>query len=422
MHDDRTTAAQCEVPRAGGASTAQWNALFWIAAAVPAAVLIATAALNRFRPDQYIYLARSFTRGSLAVDDMPLVYPDYVIFGGHTYLAPGPLPALVLVPFLPLLDAGLPPAWLSLLFTALNVVLAYHVCARAGVDGEARRWTLLLLFGGTVYFAVAATMISWYFAHIVATTCVLLAVLEALTRRRHFLIGLLIGLAAAARASLVFALPFFLWLAWAERSARAGGSRKQALAQTLRDAARMGAGLLIPVAALLAYNYARFGDALETGYAIDVLGSAALAEARSHGLFSLAHVPRNLFLLLFQGPLPYPSLDSPVFTFPYLQPSPLGMGILFTSPALVLAARAKLRDPLTQAAILGVASLLIPLLTYYGTGWIQFGLRYTLDFMVFPVLVVARALPRPLGTISRALILLSVIVNLWGTAWLHLWV
>ena len=262
-------------------------------------------------------------------------------------------------------------------------------------------------------------MISWYFSHIVAVFCLLLALREIFGRRRIMLVGFLVGLAAATRLTLIFSLPFFLWQVWFA-SESAGDSHQLRTRNTIS----MLAGLGIPLAMIAAYNYACFGDALQTGYGLAVLGSVELKQARSHGLFSLVHLPRNLHFLLLQGPILYRSLRAPTLVFPYLQPSPMGMSIFLTTPALLLAFRARWAEPLVKACWLAVGCLLIPLLTYYGTGWIQFGYRYSLDLMLFLVLLVALGLGHPIGPIgnrARLLIVLSVLINLWGTTWLQHW-
>jgi hypothetical protein len=119
---------------------------------------------------------------------------------------------------------------------------------------------------------------------------------------------------------------------------------------------------------------------------------------------------------------PYPGENAAVLEFPYVQPSQWGMGLFFVTPALVYAFRAPLRSPLVQACWLGVLCILVPVITYYGVGWIQFGFRYALDFVPFLMVLVALGLPRPMTLLSRVLVLVSVAVSLWGTLWLISWV
>jgi hypothetical protein len=186
----------------------------------------------------------------------------------------------------------------------------------------------------------------------------------------------------------------------------------------------LGLGLAGPLALLFAYNYARFGSALESGYGHAVLTYPTLAQAMEQGLFSIVHIPKNLFMLLLQGPVPFPSENAPVLQFPYFQPSPWGMGLFYTSPALLLAFRdfgRRLREPLVLACWLAIAAIMVPLVTYYGVGFVQFGFRYALDFIPFLLLLTAINLPQPLTTASRVLVVISVLITIWGTFFLATW-
>lgn len=378
--------------------------------------------------DHYLYLAEHFLRGELWVDDLPPGYPDFVNRQGHKYLPFGPLPAALLMPFAPLMDlAGTRDlAWVGHLFTLLNVILFARVLQQAGVLGDRRKWALLLFFGGTVYYGISVVVASTYLAHILVVTCLLLAISEALGKKRPLLIGLFLGLAGMTRFTALFTLPFFLWLLWRESAVPGDGTAHQGPVKRKPHAvARYGlllAGLAGPLALLLIYNYLRFGNPLDSGYGNAVLTDPVLRGAIQQGLFSLAHIPKNVFMLLLQGPLPYPSQDAPVLQFPYVQPSPWGMGIFFTSPALLYAFRSKLREPIVQACWLAVLCVLVPLLTYYGVGWVQFGYRYALDFMPFLLLLAALSFPKTISPLVRLLILASVAVNIWGAFFLAKWV
>jgi hypothetical protein len=233
-------------------------------------------------------------------------------------------------------------------------------------------------------------------------------------------IGLFLGLAAMTRLTSLFALPLFIWMLWPGNRRQEAETRRQAaggrpLLAAFSFLPSVGLGLAGPVAGIFLYNYLRFGNPLESGYALAVLYDPVLAEARKAGLFSPVHIPKNLFMMLLQGPLPYPSENAPVLQFPYLKPSEWGMGLFYTSPALVYAFRAKLREPFVQACWLGIISVMLPTILYYGIGWRQFGFRYALDFLPFVLLLAARSFPEPLPNRIRMLVVFSVAVSVWGT-------
>jgi len=243
---------------------------------------------------------------------------------------------------------------------------------------------------------------SWFLSHILTTTCLLLALDESLVTRRNVLLGVWLGAAFLTRVTAVFALPYFLYVMWHEGRLNA------------KTIAQCAVGLMPALAFFLWYNFARFGSAFETGYAHAVVGSPALADALSYGLFSPAHIPKNLFALFLATPQPVPGWDAPILQFPYILPSGWGLSIFFTTPVFVYALRAHLRDARVVGAWLAVVATLIPLLTYYGIGWRQFGYRYALDFYPFLFIPTALALNNHLTPFTRALIVMCIIINLWG--------
>jgi hypothetical protein len=380
----------------------------------------------------YVYLAHSMTEGKLTVDNIPTSYADVVTFQGHKYLPFGPLPAVVLIPFLPILDLGVHIVWVGYLLTLLNIWLLYRILDATGIKDERRPWALLLFFGGTVYLSVALVGSSYFLAAVLTVTCVLLAILEVLTKRRPWLIGIFIGLAGMTRLTSVFVLPFFMWMLWkgtstnpmVDASTEEDGAQatQTRLSKVAANYALLFAGLAGPILLLLAYNYLRFGNILESGYNMAVLTYQPFVDARSYGLFSLAHIPKNLFMMFLQGFTAYPSDDAPVLLFPYLMPSPWGMGLIYTSPAIFYAFRSKVKEPFVKACWLGIVVAMIPIITYYGIGWIQFGYRYALDFLPLALLLAARGFPNPMTNLSKALVLASVAVSTWGAVILLTWI
>lgn len=385
--------------------------------------------------DHYTYLAQSFMEGKLSVDTIPDSYADIVRWHGHKYVPFGPLPALLLIPFLPLLEAGLPMVTVGHLFTLVNIWLFYTVLGQVGVVGTRRNWALLLFFFSTSYFSSILDLTvdnSWLFAQVITTTCLLLGLRETFGKRRPFIMGLYLGLAALARFTTLFSLPLFVWMLWRGQSGT-GSIRKQEMAALPGQAPNepapgtrkgtvpplgslllLAGGLGVPLLILFMYNYLRFSNPLESGYSQAVLYYNVLDQARAQGLFSLVHIPKNLFMFLLQGPLPYPSVDAPVLQFPYLVPSPWGMSILLTSPALLYAFRARRTLTVVQACWLGVLSTMVPILTYYGVGYVQFGYRYALDFIPFLVILAALGFQDPPSKWVRNLVLAGMLVNVWG--------
>jgi len=194
------------------------------------------------------------------------------------------------------------------------------------------------------------------------------------------------------------------------------------------------------VGALLLYNQARFGSPFDFGYRTANVPPKLAADLRELGQFHWQYVTRNLAAMLWL----LPQWDA---KRQMLVPNFEGMSLLLTTPAIVYLARLRaaagresgpdsgagagagagagsdsdssLRSAtvrVIRAAWLSIGLLLLPLLTYYNTGWMQFGYRFSLDFAVPLIALLAIAAgPHP-SRLYRALIVAGIGVNLWGVA------
>jgi hypothetical protein len=384
-----------------------------VAAVVMLVVVWPTADLT-LGGDHYLQLALRLTQGKLDVDHLSPLYRDYAVWNGHKYLPFGPLPAFLLVPVVALFGVGVPLVFVGYIISAFNIVVFWRLLSRLHVARETGAWLTLLYFGGTSYLSITLSGISTFFAHIVTTAFLLLALLEFHGRARYLLVGILLGMAAAARLTALFSLPYFLWVMGAQRR----GPREN---RTV-DIGMLLLGVAVPVAFVALYNFARFGDPTESGFGLAVLYNSVLEEARGAGLFSLSHIPKNLYFMLLAGPQPVGGEWTAVLKWPFITPSPWGMGMFFTTPALLYVFRARWSDESVRAAVLAIVATAAPIVTYYGIGYVQFGYRYALDFMPFVMLLLASATRGGLNRSARALIAASVIINIWGAITLAIWI
>jgi hypothetical protein len=227
-------------------------------------------------------------------------------------------------------------------------------------------------------------------------------------KRKLWLVGLLAGAGAAARLTLAFGISYFMNRSREERT-------------LIRQWFPLLAGFAIPLIAIAAFNYCRFGSPTETGFGKALLYEPFLEQARSVGMFSAAHVPKNIFMMLLKGPELIGGDASPVIAFPYIRPSMWGMGLFFTSPALIYALKPSLSSLRARSLWLGVLTIAIPLMFYYGIGYVQFGYRYALDFVPFLALLAALGMPQPMTNRARALVTVSVLICFWGAVHLAVW-
>ena len=108
-----------------------------------------------------------------------------------------------------------------------------------------------------------------------------------------------------------------------------------------------------------------------------------------------------------------------------LRPDPVGMSILLTTPAYLLAIPAiwfGWRRRLVAGAAIAVLGIVLADLAHFSQGWVQFGYRFSNDFAPFAMILVALGIAeagrsRVGWLLAWSLVIASVVVNAWGVMW-----
>ncbi len=388
-----------------------------------------------------------------------------------------PLPALLLAPFVAVWGLSTNAQLVAAVVGALDVGLAFWMLGRLGVRPSNRVAVTFFFALGTAFWYASEKGTTWFFAHLVAVPLTMAAVGIALGRDRaaaagalaplaeddeasgeapeeasreatkqdrprlavrpaglrrlidghQLLAGVLFGLACTGRLTILFGAPFFLLVGGGD------GWRRRTLSA--------GLGAAVPIAGLLAYNVISTGHVFNPAY--DYLYRAETASYTfldyrpEWAIEDPRYIPRNLALMLI-GP---PRLNPATLDFgeplcsttgasrgwfnpdcPILIPDSVGMGLLLTSPAYLLALPALRRygrSRLVTGAALAILFIAVINLMHFSQGWVQFGYRFSLDFAPFLLLLVAAGIHQ-LGGLGRpaiALILGSIAVQAWGVWW-----
>jgi hypothetical protein len=431
--------------------------------------------------NHFVWQAVAFLHGQVAIEWpvdgaygtgygngwMQDVYPLREVTGDPTttgaLLPFPPLPAIMLLPFAAIWGLATDIRAVSVLFGAIDVGIAWWALGRLAVSRRVRLATTGFFAFGTVFWYAAQLGTTWFFAHVVAVTLVLLAIGVALGAdpgadveagdgtppsrlggsvrkalrlrfevldRRQLLAGLLFGIACTARLTIVFGAPFFVLVG-------GGGS-------WLRRSVSAGIGAAIPVVALLAYNLATTGHILHPGYdfqyQLEANGYPGLDYHADWGIEDARYLLQNLQIMFLSTPAFFPdhvptalgggrelcvAADAVRGLFdtscPIAMPRDIGMSIVLTSPAYLLAVPAfvRHRSRLVAGSFLAVVAIALVNLMHFSQGWVQFGYRFSNDFVAFALPLVAVGMHRRggVGLLAFWLIAASVAINLWGVIW-----
>jgi len=449
----------------------------WLAAAVGVGfVIVALAVYTRTlidRPyDHFVWQAAAFLEGQAAIrypvpgneyyqDVLPVAPIDGIPRGLIPF---PPLPAIILVPFVALGGLATSGQVVFVGLAALDVGICWWLLGRLPLRFWVRIAGTAFFAFGTVFWYAAQLNTTWYQAHVAAIGLAMLATgfaigadraavdadeasppsrdLLAAIRRdglaidgRQFVIGLLFGLACTARLTMLFAAPFFVLVG-------SGGS-------WWRRGWSAGLGAALPILGLFAYNVvtagALFHPAYEFLYQAEATYYPTLGYNLDWAIEDPRYIPQNLGIMLFSLPLVAPdtwpdSLRVTTDAFcteagaarglfdvscPLAVPNDIGMSVLLTSPAYLLAIPALGRfrtSRLVAGATIAVLLVAIVNLMHFSQGWVQFGYRFSNDFVPWAVILVAlgaEAIARrgAGAVIVGGLVVASILINAWGVAW-----
>ncbi len=324
--------------------------------------------------------------------------------GTTHYVSFPPFPAVLMLPQAIIHGRIANDVFMTVLIAALVLPLLFTVLRRLHHFGLSQRsvredlWLVACLGFGTVFYFSAVQGRVWYMAHVVSVALCLAYVWCSIEARHPILAGLCLGLATMTRTPMALMFPLFLFEAWRICGGRDG----------MRDAVRRGlmfaAPILVIAIVAVVHNVARFDEPLEFGHSY--LAVRQQSNIETIGMFSHRYLARNLavgFTLL-------PELTA---AKPFISINGHGLAMWFTTPVLFLLLWPKLKGPLHRPLWITIALVAIPTLFYQNSGWLQFGYRFSLDYMVLLIVLLAVG-GRPLTKVAKGLIIAGIVINLFG--------
>jgi hypothetical protein len=312
------------------------------------------------------------------------------------YMSFPPVPALLMVPSALIGGRGGNDVIPTLLVAALILPLMLLVLRRlrdAKLSVRTERedlWLVALLAFGTVLFFSSVQGKVWYTAQVCGVALALTYTWASIEAKHPVAAGLALAAAALTRTAMAFMLPLFLFELWRARRA-----------EWKPVALRFAIPVVVFAIAGMIYNALRFHSPFEFGHTF--LDVRQQLQIEQYGLASYHYLGRNLavaFTLL-------PELPGHA---PWVQISGHGLAIWVTTPALLYAVWPHHRPPIHRALWITIACVAAPSLFYMNSGWVQFGYRFSLDYMAFLIVLIAIGGRR----LSKPLIGVCIAINLFG--------
>jgi hypothetical protein len=345
----------------------------------------------------HVHMAKAFLAGRVDLRGVPPHYHDLIYRDGRVYAPFQPVPAVLLMPLVAVWGDAVHPGRAGQIAAAFAAAMLVGALGRLGRPRSVRLAVGLALGLGSVLWSATAIGSAWFFAHVVVTLALALLVWELAGPARGWVAGLWLASAFLSRATLVPAIPAVAALLWLRRG-------------TVRAlpgfALTAGAGFAV----LLGYNYLRFGTPFEFGFGLVAMALPSVQTVERSGLFGWSYVPQHLYTMLFRAP-------ELLAAAPFLKPDPAGMALPFTSPLIVRLLFGRAGPAWLWA--LPVPLVVVPVLVYFSTGWVQFGYRYSLDWWPFLLVVLANVLDARPRAVDIVLLAAAIAMNGLGAYWVR---
>lgn len=346
--------------------------------------------------DQYVRLTDAFLHGRLYLLNAPS-WLELARYGEKGFVIDPPAPTLFLIPWVAIWGLSTNQVIVSILVGSVAVGLFWVAATQLGWSFRFRvAMTVLVAFGTNFWWATTDGSL-WTLAHVSAVFFLMAALVETTGKNRPWLVGILVGLAGLSRLPVFLVSIFFAYTVIRDSNWR----WKPILSRLTVFAV----ALAVMAGLYLAYNYGRFSTIRDMGYFAPQYASEPWFDK---GRFNISYIPRHINAILF---------FIPVFNekFPFFKPSFMGLGLFFTTPALLYIFRARLKDWAVLAAIVGTLTTATVWVLHGTTGWAQFGYRYSLDVLPLLIILVASGMRYRLDGLKIAVIFLCCCINLWGT-------
>jgi hypothetical protein len=397
----------------------KWPAIVFLLNMIVFGAVSAERLYSHSSNNHYVYMADGLLNGRFHLEGRPPHLNDWAKYDGKWYVSFPPAPGVLMIPGVAIWGLAFNDSLFTLFFAAAGPALLFLLLQLLRASGrlDRRLWeigVLCALYGlGTVYFFSAVQGTVWFTAHMVGGVFLLLFLICSLGGRRPFYAGLFLALAFACRPPMLLAFPFFLYELCRSYTPDENVGVKHFIVTSLKKAGigsltkrlvLFGFPVVLLICLLMLMNWARFQDPFEFGH--NYLQVRWLGRIQRWGLFNYHFLSRNLTVSMTL--LPWLSEQAP-----YIGISRHGLAIWFTTPVLFWVLWPRKHTTFYTFLILSVVFSALPSLLYQNSGWIQFGYRFSLDYTVYFMIMIAVG-GRKFGKLFWALALFSIVVNLFG--------
>jgi hypothetical protein len=363
----------------------------------------------------YVYypeLAQAFLNKELFLEN-PSTLMDLTLFNGKWYLSFPPLGAILLLPLVAKNGVeSINPVSFSTFWGALAIAwfwLGMNGLRRKGIiliSFTSTFWLAALLGFGSSFFYISIAGQIWFISHVLAVAFCCLAFWLAADTDSFLFTSSALAIGMLARPTIGFAFFFLLGIVISKNPGFKQNPKKFSYILF-----KMMIPICVVIVALLSYNHLRFNNWLDFGYSTMNVADALKKNLNNYGQFNFHYFGNNFFYTFL-------ALPSYVKNCLFFVPSFTGMSLFLTMPVLFLLFFTFSKKDWVKGAYLSILLSLFTLLLYFNTGAPQFGNRFSLDYIVPVVAVLAIVVEdNRKEWLFKVLIICGICVNILGVIW-----
>lgn len=349
------------------------------------------------------YMADAFIHNQFHFRLMPPTLHDLSIVGDKIYAYWMPFPDFLFIPFISIFGINFSDIFLTIIIGAINVFLVCSLIkelTKLRIIGlsDIQRSVIVVFFAfGTAHLTLAPLGRIWFTALLIGVMAVSFTYLAAVKFKGNFaflMCGLGISAALATRNHLIFA---GIWPAYFLLKKYWYISKRDLIFKITIGVLP----IIFTVLFIAFYNYSRFGNIFDTGLTYHNMNPVFRPDFEKFGLFNLTYMQRNLFYQFIN----YPFFAKNSFDFF------MGGSLFLLSPVFFSIFFTFVFDKKNIDNFLWLLSILlinIPILTFMATGFVQFGSRFSLDFIVPLLLLTSKGVVFIKNKILLLLLFISI--------------
>jgi len=349
--------------------------------------------------NHFVLLADAFLKGKFYVEGIYPWIEKAPLDENRFFVVNPPMPSILLIPFVKIWGLSFPQQFFAHMIGVGLTISTFFLSLKIKKNTKLAIWSAILIGLGSIIWFLSTVGSVWYLGQITSALFLTLAIIEIVGKKRPFLLGIFLGATYLSRIHLLLTFPFFAFLLWQKN-------------KKIIDLIYFLIPLILIISFDFFYNFSRYGTIFNAGYFL--IPGTQNEPWFAKGIIHPSYIIEDVKIAFLAMPKFIPD-------FPYIRPSWAGMAIWLTTPAFIFSLWAGIRKQIVKLFWLCIGIVFLVVGLHGGTGFVQFGYRFAVDFYPFLTYLTILGVANQKGPrwYHWSFLFFGIIVNLWGVLWIN---